>query len=107
MSRLLKHGKTLKNFTYTNKEIADEIYSAMNSTSFLGVSGVVAFSSQGDRIALTQIEQVINGSYVNLGYYDTQADNLTWANKERWIGKLPQDSPTPLPLPSATPGSLM
>lgn len=92
MSRLLKHGKTLKNFTYTNKEIADEIYSAMNSTQFLGVSGIVAFSSQGDRIALTQIEQVINGSYVKLGYYDTQADNLSWNNNEKWIGgKVPQD----------------
>ncbi|KAK3920331.1 Gamma-aminobutyric acid type B receptor subunit 1 [Frankliniella fusca] len=92
MSKLLKHGKTLKNFTYTNKEIADEIYSAMNSTQFLGVSGIVAFSSQGDRIALTQIEQVINGSYHKLGYYDTQADNLTWMNRERWIGvKVPQD----------------
>jgi gamma-aminobutyric acid type B receptor len=90
MSKLLKHGKTLKNFTYTNKEIADEIYSAMNSTQFLGVSGIVAFSSQGDRIALTQIEQVINGSYVKLGYYDTQADNLTWMKEERWIGKRAQ-----------------
>lgn len=49
--------------------------------------GIVAFSSQGDRIALTQIEQVINGSYVVLGYYDTQADNLTWRNKEVWRGK--------------------
>jgi hypothetical protein len=38
MERLLRHGKTLKNFTYTNKEIADGIYSAMNSTQFLGVS---------------------------------------------------------------------
>ncbi|KAL1138797.1 hypothetical protein AAG570_008859, partial [Ranatra chinensis] len=92
MERLLKHGKTLKNFTYTNKEIADDIYSAMNSTQFLGVSGIVAFSSQGDRIALTQIEQAINGTYVKLGYYDTQADNLTWLNRERWIGgKIPQD----------------
>lgn len=49
--------------------------------------GFVAFSSQGDRIALTQIEQVINGSYVVLGYYDTQADNLTWFDKEVWSGK--------------------
>lgn len=48
----------------------------------------MAFSSQGDRIALTQIEQVINGSYVKLGYYDTQMDNLTWLNKEKWKGKL-------------------
>lgn len=54
--------------------------------------GYVAFSSQGDRIALTQIEQVVDGKYVKLGYYDTQMDNLTWRNMERWIGgKVPQD----------------
>lgn len=47
---------------------------------------MVAFSSQGDRIALTQIEQMINGQYVNLGYYDTQADKLNWSNKEQWAG---------------------
>ncbi|CAD1475175.1 unnamed protein product [Heterotrigona itama] len=92
MEKLSKQGKSLKNFTYTDKEIADEIYSAINSTQFLGVSGFVAFSSQGDRIALTQIEQVIDGKYVKLGYYDTQSDNLTWRNMERWIGgKVPQD----------------
>ncbi|XP_050307977.1 gamma-aminobutyric acid type B receptor subunit 1 [Anthonomus grandis grandis] len=92
MDRLSQIGKSLKDFNYNNKDIADNIYSAMNSTQFLGVSGIVAFSSQGDRIALTQIEQVINGSYVVLGYYDTQADNLTWRNKEVWRGgKVPQD----------------
>ncbi|CAK9810332.1 Gamma-aminobutyric acid type B receptor subunit 1 [Anthophora plagiata] len=92
MEKLSKQGKSLKNFTYKNKEIAGEIYSAINSTQFLGVSGYVAFSSQGDRIALTQIEQVIDGKYVKLGYYDTQSDNLTWRNMERWIGgKIPQD----------------
>jgi gamma-aminobutyric acid type B receptor len=46
----------------------------------------VAFSSQGDRIALTQIEQMIDGQYHKLGYYDTQADNLTWFNSEQWVG---------------------
>ncbi|XP_012146878.1 gamma-aminobutyric acid type B receptor subunit 1 isoform X2 [Megachile rotundata] len=92
MEKLSKQGKSLKNFTYVDKEIAYEIYSAINSTQFLGVSGYVAFSSQGDRIALTQIEQVIDGKYVKLGYYDTQSDNLTWRNMERWIGgKVPQD----------------
>ncbi|XP_073987605.1 gamma-aminobutyric acid type B receptor subunit 1 isoform X2 [Rhodnius prolixus] len=92
MAKLNKQGKTLKNFTYTNKYIADDIYSAMNSTQFLGVSGIVAFSSQGDRIALTQIEQVIDGNYIKLGYYDTQADKLTWFNKEKWSGgRVPQD----------------
>ncbi|XP_064213785.1 gamma-aminobutyric acid type B receptor subunit 1 isoform X3 [Tribolium castaneum] len=92
MDRLHKYGKSLKEFNYNNKEIADDIYSAINSTQFLGISGYVAFSSQGDRIALTQIEQVINGNYVVLGYYDTQADNLTWFDREVWHGgKVPQD----------------
>lgn len=50
------------------------------------IQGVVAFSSQGDRIALTQIEQMVNGKYEKLGYYDTQLDNLTWLNTEQWIG---------------------
>uniref|UniRef100_V9IJL5 Gamma-aminobutyric acid type B receptor subunit 1 n=1 Tax=Apis cerana TaxID=7461 RepID=V9IJL5_APICE len=35
---------------------------------------------------------MIDGKYVKLGYYDTQSDNLTWRNMERWIGgKVPQD----------------
>lgn len=38
MERLSKLGDSLKNFTYKNKEIADEIYAAVNSTQFLGVS---------------------------------------------------------------------
>lgn len=37
-------AKTLKEFTYTDREIADEIYGAMNSTSFLGVSVRIYFS---------------------------------------------------------------
>lgn len=48
------------------------------------LQGVVAFSSQGDRIALTQIEQMIDGKYVILGYYDTQKDYLTWTGLEQW-----------------------
>lgn len=46
----------------------------------------MAFSSQGDRIALTQIEQMIDGKYVLLGHYDIQADNLTWTGLEKWHG---------------------
>lgn len=38
MDRLAKQGLSLKNFTYTNKKIADEIYSAINSTEFIGIS---------------------------------------------------------------------
>lgn len=40
MERLKRKGKgrSLKDFTYTDRDIADEIYAAMNSTQFLGVS---------------------------------------------------------------------
>lgn len=40
MQRLTEQnsGKNLKDFTYTDKEIANAIYAAMNSTQFLGVS---------------------------------------------------------------------
>jgi hypothetical protein len=38
MEKLSKQGKSLKNFTYNDKETADEIYSAINSTQFIGVS---------------------------------------------------------------------
>ncbi|XP_054720553.1 gamma-aminobutyric acid type B receptor subunit 1-like [Uloborus diversus] len=83
---------TIKNFTYDNQFIAQQIYSAMNSTQFLGVSGYVAFSSKGDRIAWTQVEQMIDGNYTLLGYYDTQTDNLTWLKKEKWAdGRPPPD----------------
>lgn len=43
MDRLHKYGKSLKEFNYNNKEIADDIYSAINSTQFLGIS--VSFKS--------------------------------------------------------------
>lgn len=183
MERLARKDKkrSLKDFTYTDAEIAGEIYASMNSTSFLGVSvssnqqeqtvstllilfrahgkeaklllkyfpppihlslllfirfeihkyllwhtlesvyatfaispahlhvhktqfsyifpflsfwcvgssllqGVVAFSSQGDRIAITQIEQMIDGKYAILGHYDIQADNLSWTGMEKWHG---------------------
>lgn len=29
---------------------------------------------------------MIDGQYRKLGYYDTQADNLTWLNMEEWSG---------------------
>lgn len=35
---------------------------------------------------------MIDGRYNLLGYYDTQTDNLTWMEHERWVaGKPPPD----------------
>lgn len=92
-NKLAEKGMKLENFDYYNgKEITDVIYAAMNSTKFLGISGNVAFSSQGDRIAWTQIEQMRNGTYHKLGFYDAVADNLTLIGTAKWKGgKTPPD----------------
>lgn len=45
--KLKRKSKSLKDFTYTDREIADEIYAAMNSTQFLGVS--VSWLIESDR----------------------------------------------------------
>lgn len=89
INQLKNTGLSLEDFNYTSKDIANVIYSAMNTTQFLGVSGYVAFSSKGDRIAWTQIEQMINGEYNVLGFYDTQTDNLTWFKAEKWQDNKP------------------
>ncbi|CAG0916449.1 unnamed protein product [Notodromas monacha] len=92
MRQLRQMKRSLEEFTYEDKEIAHLIYSSMNTTQFLGISGTVAFSAKGDRIAWTQIEQMVNGSYVPLGYFDTHTNNLTWLKSEKWIGgKPPKD----------------
>lgn len=46
----------------------------------------MAFSSQGDRIAKTQVEQLINGSYVILGYHNTENNTFDkdWTDAQ-WI----------------------
>lgn len=38
MNVLSKQGESLKSFTYDNEKIRYEIYRAMNSTEFLGIS---------------------------------------------------------------------
>uniref|UniRef100_A0A0K0D8N1 Lipoprotein n=1 Tax=Angiostrongylus cantonensis TaxID=6313 RepID=A0A0K0D8N1_ANGCA len=42
------------------------------------------FSDSGDRIARTQIEQMQNGKYVVMGFYDTTTQELEWYGKEKW-----------------------
>ncbi|CAN8020607.1 unnamed protein product [Ixodes persulcatus] len=92
INTLKEYSMSIEDFTYTNKKIADEIWSAMDATQFLGVSGVVAFSALGDRMSWTLVEQLIEGSYVKIGYYDIETDNLTIINQEKWTdGKPPQD----------------
>ncbi|KAK1880373.1 Gamma-aminobutyric acid type B receptor subunit 1, partial [Dissostichus eleginoides] len=51
-------GHRLEDFNYNNRDITAEIYRAMNTSSFEGVSGHVVFDAQGSRMAWTLIEQL-------------------------------------------------
>lgn len=51
-----KKHRSLKDFTYTDRETADEIYAAMNSTSFLGVS-VSSNENTHTKYAVVMVDQ--------------------------------------------------
>uniref|UniRef100_A0A8C4DBZ3 Gamma-aminobutyric acid (GABA) B receptor, 1a n=1 Tax=Dicentrarchus labrax TaxID=13489 RepID=A0A8C4DBZ3_DICLA len=51
-------GRRLEDFNYNNHDITSEIYRALNTSSFEGVSGQVVFDAQGSRMAMTLIEQL-------------------------------------------------
>ncbi|XP_077986305.1 gamma-aminobutyric acid type B receptor subunit 1-like isoform X2 [Glandiceps talaboti] len=89
MTRLASKGLKLEDYDYHNKTIPNEIYKAMNETDFFGVSGPVAFSATGDRLAWTQIEQMINGTYHKVGFYDSLNNNLTMIRPIKWLGDGP------------------
>uniref|UniRef100_A0A915MRZ3 Receptor ligand binding region domain-containing protein n=1 Tax=Meloidogyne javanica TaxID=6303 RepID=A0A915MRZ3_MELJA len=93
MDKLI-NGKGLQQFNYKNKLIAKRMFECMKNIQFRGVSGQVMFSDLGDRIARTQIEQMQNGKYILLGYYDSSTQTLEWKNKEKFIGSKgpPSDS---------------
>uniref|UniRef100_A0A671W281 Gamma-aminobutyric acid type B receptor subunit 1 n=1 Tax=Sparus aurata TaxID=8175 RepID=A0A671W281_SPAAU len=71
-------GRRLEDFNYNNHDITSEIYRALNTSSFEGVSGQVVFDAQGSRMAMTLIEQLQGGSYKKIGYYDSSQKNLSW-----------------------------
>ncbi|KAL7986276.1 hypothetical protein Chor_011442 [Crotalus horridus] len=95
-AELVKKGLRLEDFNYNNQTITDEIYRALNSSAFEGVSGHVVFDASGSRMAWTLIEQLqeffslpTDGVYKKIGYYDSTKDNLSWYNNDKWIGGVP------------------
>uniref|UniRef100_A0A8C6VTF1 Gamma-aminobutyric acid type B receptor subunit 1 n=1 Tax=Nothobranchius furzeri TaxID=105023 RepID=A0A8C6VTF1_NOTFU len=84
---LKARGRRLEDFNYNNHDITAEIYRALNTSSFEGVSGQVVFDAQGSRMAMTLIEQLQGGSYKKIGYYDSSQKNLSWFGNDVWIGK--------------------
>ncbi|CAI5456160.1 unnamed protein product [Caenorhabditis angaria] len=93
MHNLPKHI-LLQNFDYNNTEIKSILFQCVEQTNFRGVSGNVKFSDSGDRIARTQIEQLQNGKYKIMGYYDTTTVKMDWYNSEKWNNRTgpPPDS---------------
>lgn len=86
-------GVRLEDFNYNNQTITDQIYRAMNSSSFEGVSGHVVFDASGSRMAWTLIEQLQGGSYKKIGYYDSTKDDLSWSKTDKWIATSRTHSP--------------
>uniref|UniRef100_A0A1I7ZV87 G_PROTEIN_RECEP_F3_4 domain-containing protein n=1 Tax=Steinernema glaseri TaxID=37863 RepID=A0A1I7ZV87_9BILA len=82
----LPENSRLEEFAYNDTVIANQLFECVKNTQFKGVSGQVMFSDSGDRIARTQIEQMQNGKYVVLGYYDTTSQRLDWVDKELFFG---------------------
>uniref|UniRef100_A0A1A8G0V7 Gamma-aminobutyric acid (GABA) B receptor, 1b n=1 Tax=Nothobranchius korthausae TaxID=1143690 RepID=A0A1A8G0V7_9TELE len=86
---LKARGRRLEDFNYNNHDITAEIYRALNTSKFEGVSGQVVFDAQGSRMAMTLIEQLQGGSYKKIGYYDSSQKNLSWFGNDVWIGDRP------------------
>lgn len=91
IQRLADRGKFLENFTYTDKEMADVVQEALKNTSFLGVTGPVSFTENGERIGYIQIEQLQGVESKRVAVYDPATDSVIMNKKEpiRWQGSGP------------------
>ncbi|KAI6229253.1 Gamma-aminobutyric acid type B receptor subunit 1 [Aphelenchoides besseyi] len=90
----LPFGVMLEDFSYNNAVIADQLFDCVKNTQFKGVSGQVMFSDSGDRIARSQIEQMQDGKYVVVGYYDTTTQSFDWNGKEKFVDDKPPPDAT-------------
>lgn len=85
---------SVNQFNYTLTPRIKEVFlDNLRQTNFLGISGEVAFSDIGDRIAWTQIEQMIDGNYSVIGYFDTRTSKLNFnESRIKWPrGEPPKD----------------
>lgn len=88
--QLEKQDKQIESFNYHSNGITNVIKHQLQNIDFLGVSGKVLFSEAGDRIAWTLIEQMKDGIYYKIGFYDIKTENLTWnSNSVFWLSKKP------------------
>ncbi|XP_024917316.1 gamma-aminobutyric acid type B receptor subunit 1 [Cynoglossus semilaevis] len=87
-------GRHLEDFNYNNNDITSEIYRALNTSSFEGVS--VSKKRPPFKPPFTYLEYhylscllTKGGSYKKIGYYDSSQKNLSWFGNDVWIGAGP------------------
>ncbi|XP_070188876.1 gamma-aminobutyric acid type B receptor subunit 1-like [Littorina saxatilis] len=62
--RLIEMGssKGLEDFSYTDADMADLLYSSLLNVSFMGVRGPIGFDSNGDPVGLVKLDRVQGGA---------------------------------------------
>ncbi|CAH3180504.1 unnamed protein product [Porites lobata] len=90
---LTSRNKTLENFTYTDKEMAEVFRDSLSKVTFLGFSGPVFFNEDGDRQGLVEVGQMQDGRVKILGNYTMEEDKLVLeSSKFVWKGgTIPSD----------------
>lgn len=89
LNKTLNHFGSLVNFNIRNYEISEYIKETMKQTNFKGISGLVTFDDQGDRLSEVKYEQLQMTpeglKYVRLGtHFKDMFDcckNITWGSR--------------------------
>ncbi|XP_038049616.1 gamma-aminobutyric acid type B receptor subunit 2-like [Patiria miniata] len=71
-------NKTLEDFTYGDKEMQQIFMEVMDDLYFVGVSGPISFSEDGDRVGQFRIEQITDGFARTVGYFLSHDDRFEW-----------------------------
>ncbi|XP_038057134.1 gamma-aminobutyric acid type B receptor subunit 2-like [Patiria miniata] len=70
--------KTLDQFFYNETRMTQAICMSLDQLSFMGVSGLVSFDSNGDRRGEFRIRRIINGTDYDIGHYNRVTDTIRW-----------------------------
>ncbi|XP_077978696.1 gamma-aminobutyric acid type B receptor subunit 1-like [Glandiceps talaboti] len=77
--------------SYNNEAIATVLKDTVRGSKFFGVTGLVQFTEEGDRISNVVIEQMKGTLYIQVGLYDYANDVIIWdeENELHWEGNVP------------------
>ncbi|XP_033106895.1 gamma-aminobutyric acid type B receptor subunit 2-like [Anneissia japonica] len=92
---LAEKGLSLLNFTYDDEfNITGLIQEKLESVDFLGVSGPIKFTDNGDSLGILKISQLKNGVQREIARYYGYNDSIVWdyTVEEIWENGIPADS---------------